>query len=378
MSKHQSRGGDGRGVSGLLPPSRWHLGKNRVGRRETERGKYSVWEKRRVEGRKSDARKKGRRRRKFRRAAQKIRTGARARSRAGELVVGTYDVRARALKGTNCIGHAEVMLNICEDAGCDICDIIGLQEVSRNGQSAFAAAGYVVFCSGADGGEHEKKGNHEVGLAVRKSIVAEMDKGHVAAECISARLMKVLIQLKGKSNGVSFIVRYAPTLDKSENDYFWNPLDEVVKGVPSRDHLLVLMDANARTGMRGIGWTDSKVLGAYGRDELNDNGKRLLTHATDNKLALLNTYYSTPARGISYTFKSPDRGKAQYRLDYILTRQVDRRLVRNVTVRTPPRENALGSNHNLVIGNTRLLGRIAPNLVQRESSKTGELLIYQD
>ena len=62
------------------------------------------------------------------------------------------------------------------------------------------------------------------------------------------------------------------------------------------------MDANARTGMRGIEWTDSKVLGAYGRDELNDNGQRHLTHATDNKLALRNTYYATPARGISYTF----------------------------------------------------------------------------
>ena len=83
--------------------------------------------------------------------------------------------------------------------------------------------------------------------------------------------------------------------------------------------------------MRGIVWTDSKVLGAYGRDELNDNGERLLIHGTDNKLALLITYYATPARGISYTFQSPNRGKAQYnRLDHILTRQVDRRLVRNV------------------------------------------------
>ena len=49
VSEHQSREGDGRGVSGMLPPSRWHLGKNRAGRRETERGKYSVWEKRKVE-----------------------------------------------------------------------------------------------------------------------------------------------------------------------------------------------------------------------------------------------------------------------------------------------------------------------------------------
>ena len=137
VNKHQSREGDGRGVSGLLPPSCWHLGKNRAGRRETERGKYSVWEKRRVKGRKSDARKKRRRRRRIRRGAQKIRTGARARSRAGELVVGTYNVRTLVFKSTNSIGHAEVILKTCKDAGCDI---IGLQEVRRNGQSAFTAA----------------------------------------------------------------------------------------------------------------------------------------------------------------------------------------------------------------------------------------------
>ena len=98
--------------------------------------------------------------------------------------------------------------------------------------------------------------------------MAGMGKGDIAVECISARLMKVLVQLKGESNGVSFIVGYAPTLDKSTSEkyYSWSSLDEVVKGVPSRDHLLVLMDANARTGMRGIGWTESKVLGADGRD----------------------------------------------------------------------------------------------------------------
>ena len=120
------------------------------------------------------------------------------------------------------------------------------------------------------------------------------------------------------------------------------------------------MDANARTGIRGIGWTGRKVMGAYGRDELNDNGERLLLHAADNKLALLDTYYTTPPRGISHTLQSPNRGKAQHRLDYLLTQQADRRLVRNVTVRTPPKENA-ESDHNLVLGNFRFLGRIALN-----------------
>ena len=165
---------------------------------------------------------------------------------------------------------------------------------------------------------------------------------------------------------MSFIVGCAPTLDRStcKNDYLWSSLDNVVKGEPSRDHLLVLIDANARIGIRRIGWNDSKVVGAYGRDELNDNGERTSIYATDNKLALLNTYCATPARGISYTFQSPNRGKALYRLDNILTRQVDRRLLLNVTVRTPPRENAK-SDHNLVPGNIRLFDRITQNRPKR-------------
>ena len=43
-------------------------------------------------------------------------------------------------------------------------------------KSVFTAAGYVVFCSVANGGKHEKKGNDGVGSAVRESIVAGMDK----------------------------------------------------------------------------------------------------------------------------------------------------------------------------------------------------------
>ena len=93
--------------------------------------------------------------------------------------MGTFNVRTLGFKGTNGIGHAEVILKTCEDAGSDI---IGSREVRCNGHSAFTAAGYVVFCSGADRGKHEKKGNHGVGLAIRESIVAGMDKGDVVLD----------------------------------------------------------------------------------------------------------------------------------------------------------------------------------------------------
>ena len=65
-----------------------------------------------------------------------------------------------------------MILETCEDVGCDI---IGSQEVERNGQGVFTAAGYVVFCTGADGGKYEKKRSHGVGLAVRESNVAGME-----------------------------------------------------------------------------------------------------------------------------------------------------------------------------------------------------------
>ena len=62
------------------------------------------------------------------------------------------------------------------------------------------------------------------------------------------------------------------------------------------------------------------MLGAYGRDVLNENGKLLLGFAEGNKLALRNTFLCTPKNGVSYTFQSANRIKGQARLDYILTK----------------------------------------------------------
>ena len=68
-------------------------------------------------------------------------------------------------------------------------------------------------------------------------------------------------------------------------------LNCTVASVPVREYVFVLTDANVRTRKRGEGGeeADSKVLGAYGRDMLNENGKLLLGFAEENKLALLNT-----------------------------------------------------------------------------------------
>ena len=90
------------------------------------------------------------------------------------------------------------------------------------------------------------------------------------------------------------MVAYAPTEDVTEGEKakYMLALKGTVKPVPAREHVFVLTDANAKTEKKGEedGETDSKVLGACGRDVLKENGKLLLRFAEDNKLALLTTF----------------------------------------------------------------------------------------
>ena len=82
---------------------------------------------------------------------------------------------------------------------------------------------------------------------------------------------------------------------------YWKILGHMVEQIPTKECLFVLVGANARTGKRMDGCGEGRVLGAYGRDELNNNGKRLLTFAKDNKLALTNTFFIT-RKGTSITY----------------------------------------------------------------------------
>ena len=93
-----------------------------------------------------------------------------------------------------------------------------------------------------------------------------------------------------------------------------------VSRVPSSDYLFVLIDANARTGVR-MGEEDCKVIGAYCRDiRVGDsNGTSLLRFAGDNKLALVNIFFSIPKGYTSRTFDGTQPADRK-RIDYIITR----------------------------------------------------------
>ncbi|CAN0214904.1 unnamed protein product, partial [Ascophyllum nodosum] len=72
-----------------------------------------------------------------------------------------------------------------------------------------------------------------------------------------------------------------------------------------------------------VGSEEFKVLCAYGRYTLNDNGERLLPFSANRELAILNAFFSTAKNAMSHTFN----GRGKKRIDYVLTRQRDRKLV---------------------------------------------------
>ena len=64
------------------------------------------------------------------------------------------------------------------------------------------------------------------------------------------------------------------------------------------------MDANARTGRRkkeGVESKDDKILGAYGRDTLDDSGELLPPFASNHDLAIVSTFFSAGKGGVSHS-----------------------------------------------------------------------------
>ena len=339
MSKHQNRyaGGDdrcGRRRVGLLNPLDGETHKQ---------GMYlDIWAKQKISNIRKRLARKGRRRARpeRRRNAKTSQNLARARSRTGELNVATWNVLSLSLTGRRGAGHAEVLLQKCQVLGCDV---IGLQETRRPGRTGFAAAGYRVFCSGVDKSSG-RAGQHGVGLAVKEPIIREATW---TQELTNERLMSMTFNLTGKSNAVTFVVAYGPTdtvsNTREQKNVFWADLESVVSRVPSSDYLFVLINANARTGVR-MGEEDCKVIGTHDRDTRvsDSNGTSLLRFAGDNKLSLVNTLFSVPKRCTSRTFNGT-RPENRKRIDYIITRQSHRKLVRNVTVHL---QSHADSDHN--------------------------------
>lgn len=122
--------------------------------------------------------------------------------------------------------------------------------------------------------------------------------------------------LAGKSNALTFVVVYVPVgtpQSREERDVFWTELDTVDR-IPSKHHLLILMDAGARIRIR-TREEERKIMGTYGRDSRSNgsNGISLLQFVGENRHCPDQQILFHPKRSTSRCCQSPSEQGA-YRL----------------------------------------------------------------
>ena len=343
-------------------PHRSETRRHLFGKQGKNRGNYHVSpsvRKKIAKRQKKRGRWRKRRGRAARRLAKRAARAARKRQQGQLLRVATWNVRTLAVNGANGYGRACSVLH--EAARQDV-SVVGMQETRRAGRTEFAAAGFRVFCCGTETG-----GVHGVGIAVKESLCKTST---FTTEFIDERLMAMRFLLAGHRGAVNFVAAYAPTEPSTVDSkrVFWGKLDSLVRRIPSKEYVCIQMDANARTGDRLDGG-DGRVIGMYGRDELNDNGMLLLNFATENRLALTNTFFETRKGGIWHTYNGVS-GTDCKRLDYILTRQAHHGRVSNVVVIPQPvRPVKADLDHNMVVATINLGGRLAHNRAVRTKPK---------
>lgn len=200
-------------------------------------------------------------------------------------------------------------------------DIAALSETRLPGEGKLEedGSGYTFVWKGKDEAERRE---HGVGFAIKTSIFRDHQ---MTLTAISERLMTLRVPLPD-NNFMTLISSYAPTLDADEDlkNHFYQQLNNTIRKVPPRDHLLLLGDFNARVGKDHQLWED--IIGKEGIGNCNANGFLLLGLCAEHNLSITNTMYRLPNR-YKTTWQHP-RSKHWHMLDYVIVRQSDRKYVR--------------------------------------------------
>ena len=112
---------------------------------------------------------------------------------------------------------------------------------------------------------------------------------------------------------------YAPQigLDESSERQFWEDLDEIVQGIPSREKLFIGGDLNGHVGTSRYEFYN--IHGGFDFGERNESGNSILDFALSYNLILANTWFKRESHLI--TFRS---GSSASQIDFFLTKKVDR------------------------------------------------------
>ena len=202
-------------------------------------------------------------------------------------------------------------------------DIVALSETRLSG-SGSRCESYCTFYWSGRPQEHPR--TEGVGFALSKRVINLLIGSPTA---ISSRVMSIRLKAT-KHRNITVLSAYAPTFksDASSKDAFFQDLQKAIDDTSKSDLVFLLGDFNARVGSDWKTW--SRVIGSEGVGEGNESGLKLLEFCSRNGLCITNTYFAHKPHHKT-TWMHP-RSKQWHMIDFVITRQRDRRFVRNTRV----------------------------------------------
>ncbi|KAG5596497.1 hypothetical protein H5410_037729 [Solanum commersonii] len=217
-----------------------------------------------------------------------LRLRLKKRDSRGKRVTGSHNLRVGSWNIGSLTGKSIELVKILKKRKINIACV---QETRWVGAKARVVDGFKLWYSG---GSKDRNG---VGILVDGDLREQV----MEVRRINDRLMMVKLVIGGCS--LSVISAYAPQvgLDEEAKKLFYEDLDEVVRGIPNTERIVIGGDFNGHIGATSNGFDD--VHGGFGFGERNGGGTSLLDFAKAFELVIANSCFSKKENHL-VTFRS--------------------------------------------------------------------------
>ncbi|XP_050514773.1 uncharacterized protein LOC126890015 isoform X1 [Diabrotica virgifera virgifera] len=216
----------------------------------------------------------------------------------------------------------------------------------------YLEGGHILIYSGVP---NEKKAAAGVGCVIHKDRIKHIQTW----ESWTERILTVEMKDEGEEN-LTIITVYGPDENEKKEikDKFWEDLNIAVEN--SKGNIFIIGDFNGRVGTKDMSTSD--VIGKYGEEVRNNNGRRLIEFCELNSLIVTNTHYEH--KNIHKFTRQGPRETEKSIIDYILIERNNRRALQDIRVRRGPE---ISSDHYLL--EAKIKHRIEPQTRAAENRK---------
>ena len=162
-------------------------------------------------------------------------------------------------------------------------DILEISELKWTGMSEFNSDDHYIYYCGQ--GSLRRNG---VAIMVNKRV----QNAVLGCNLKNNRMISVCLQ--GKAFNIRVIQVYAPTsnAEKTEAEWFYEDLQDLLELTPKKDILFILGDWNAKVGSQEI----PGVTGKFGLGMRNEAGQRLIEFCQESAPVIANTLFQQHKR----------------------------------------------------------------------------------